>query len=120
MGGVVQSALPHWIEGNYMTVEISPNIKKESQRVNLQGVITDPKTKQVIGDLNDVGYTPTPEERQGLAAKVDVPQAKPIMSTGSSELDAKINEKVELYRKQLIEKAKEALDNLWLLLFVAP
>lgn len=106
-----------------MTVEISPNIKKESQRVNLAGVITDPKSKEVIGNLNDVGYVPTAEERAGLVdktsittleivpEKVTVPRTSST-STGSSELDAKIEEKVELYRKQLIQKAKEALDNL--------
>lgn len=105
-----------------MTVEISPNIKKESQRVNLQGIITDPKTKEVIGNLNEKEYIPTQAERiahEQKGAQVSSQEALDTiksslktLSTGSSELDAKINEKVETYRKQLIEKAKQALDNL--------
>ncbi len=49
-----------------MTVLISPNIKKESVRINPNGDEIDPKTKQII-KKNETGYVPTADELAGKA-----------------------------------------------------
>ena len=99
-----------------MNVVISPNIKKSTARIDLEGNEIDPRTKQVITPV-EKPYMPTAEELSGAVTPTPAPEKKADsfaekISTGSSEIDAKIEEKVAIYRKELIEKAKAALDNI--------
>lgn len=52
-----------------MTTIISPNIKRTSERINKDGDVINPRTKQIIS-RNTQEYIPTPEE-----AAIVAPQA---------------------------------------------
>lgn len=91
-----------------MNVIIANNIKKQSARIDVNGNEIDPRTKQVIKPNVPDSVLPPPVSKVGS----ELPLYAPPTSTGSSDLDAKIEQKVEEYRQSLIEKAKAALDNL--------
>lgn len=44
-------------------------LKKEVNRIDLQGNIIDTKTQEIVGNVEDKGYTPTKEDIAILSAK---------------------------------------------------
>jgi len=80
-----------------MTTVISPNIHKESDRIDPQGNIINPKTKQVI-QSNEPEYIPTQEEINKSVAPQPV-----------SKIDELINKKIE---EIINQKVAEALSKL--------
>lgn len=98
-------------------VIISPNIVKESARINNNGDIINPKTKQII-ERNESGYMPTTEELAGIAAK---PQNEPVAQDKAKEplsiqaqIEAKEKELIALkaMKKEQIEQMKKQLAEL--------
>ncbi len=73
-----------------MAVVISPNIKKESVRINPDGNIIDPKSKKVI-QKEEAPYIPSTEE---LNKFVQSPQA-PVGNATSPKADLSILEQIE-------------------------
>lgn len=105
-----------------MTTIISPNIKRTSERINPDGDVINPKTKQII-QKNEQNYVPTPEE----LARIDTttqPEAIEAHTVAVSSLDTpkSIQEEInatkaklallEEQKKSLIEKMKKELEEL--------
>lgn len=92
-----------------MGVFISPNIKKESVRINPNGDIIDPKTKQVIQEIEPEFVAPTepieqpPKELVGEVVK-QFEQTKSIKEL-IAETEATLVQLKEM-RKQEIERMK--------------
>jgi hypothetical protein len=59
-----------------MSVLISPNVKRESVRMDANGNVFDPKTNQKIR-MVDPPYVPTPEEVANLTKKQTEPSVQP-------------------------------------------
>jgi len=94
-------------------VILSPNIKKESVRIDSQGNVIDPKTKQIIKP-NVPDYIPTKEEIEGLAKKQTVPQeTKTNLSITEQIAEAeKRLADLKLQKQQEIARMKEELKKL--------
>lgn len=86
-------------------VVISPNVKKTSDRLNKNGDIIDPKTKQVI-EKKEEPYAPTSEELAKAGAKKVEPGQEPSPQTpsGPSPLKDLIQREVN---KAIVEAIKE-------------
>ena len=99
-----------------MTTYISPNLKKVSERIDPQGNVIDPRTKQII-QKNNQEYTPTPEElaRVDTTTQPDpVPQAteSPTVKATSERTLKTIKEEIAATEANLailkIEKEQKA------------
>lgn len=93
-------------------VVISPNVQRTKQMIDVNGNQIDPKTKQVISQV-DVPYVPTKEEIETMvnkptAQEIDmVEQATgPIVTKTESEnpLAAAIKKQVELQVQEAMKK----------------
>jgi len=80
-----------------MAVVISPNIKKTSERIDVQGNIINPRTKKVI-QSNQTEYIPTPEEVAKIAP--EAPQVATVQS------------KPNVGALSILDQIKQAEDNL--------
>lgn len=83
-------------------VIISPNIKKESARINVQGDEINPKTKEVLVP-KEKEYVPTPEDLKKPEVRVQVPQGK----AGPPE-----NPLAEMIKKQVNAAVQEAIKDI--------
>jgi len=79
-----------------MPVVISPNIKKESVRIDPSGNIINPKTRQIIQPVE-------PEEMQSEVIPT------PIMPAKTSKIDEMISRKIEEIINRKITEALEKL-----------
>lgn len=105
-------------------VIISPNIKKTSTRINVNGDIVDPKTKQVIAPAEQPDYVPTGKDFEELAkkpvgpipmkgSKVQPPNAaqrKPDAPAQEQEGGGTIAELVKAELKNSIVEAVKGID----------
>ena len=81
-------------------IQISPNIHKETVRINASGDIVDPKTKQVVKP-NAPDYIPTREEIEAQINAVPVEQVSRPISTPETKLTIK---------EQIIQAEKHLAD----------
>lgn len=61
-------------------VVISPNIKKESVRINTNGDVIDPRTKQIVSK-NEPDYVPSREEIEAQINAAPAAEQPPVPST---------------------------------------
>lgn len=98
-----------------MTTYISPNIKKVSERIDPDGNIINPSTKQVIKQ-NTPEYVPTPQEQAFVQPQVvqttkhETPKSiqEEINATKLklAELEERKRQKIEEMRRELEELEK--------------
>ncbi len=82
-----------------MTTIISPNIKKVSERIDPQGNVIDPRTKQII-QKNEQDYVPSPEQ----LAQVSPEATKPSVSVVTQQDTPKsIQEEINATKAKLAE-----------------
>ena len=81
-------------------VVISPNIKKTSERIDPQGNIINPRTKQII-QQNTLEYVPTPQA-MAQAIAPEVPQA-PITSHISKDDGMSVLQQIQATKQRLAE-----------------
>lgn len=97
-------------------VTISPNIKKESVRINTNGDVIDPRTKQIISK-NEPDYKPSREE---IEAQINaVPEvSQPIPAETKLTISQQIEQAkkhladLELLKQDEIKRMKEELARL--------
>lgn len=98
-------------------VTISPNIHKEAVRINTNGDVIDPKTKQVI-QPNAPDYIPTREEIEAQINATPVEQVSRPISTETKTIAQQIEEakahlaSLELQKQDEIKRMKEELARL--------
>lgn len=86
-------------------VVISPNIKKESVRIDPTGNIINAKTKQIIKPIEPEYMPPVQVVQPVDPVPIDTPQATPPVS----KIDEMINRKIE---EIVAKKIEQALSNL--------
>lgn len=91
-----------------MNVVISPNIKKESVRIDTSGNIINPRTKEVL-QSNAPEYVPTMQEINANIAKQDAPKTDSMSDKINAMVEAKIAEKIDAI---VAKRVEEALKNL--------
>lgn len=99
-----------------MTTVISPNIKRTSERINPNGDVINPKTKQVIAP-NTQEYIPTPEEAaivapqvtESTTIKVNSVRTLKVIKDEIVSLEAKLAELQE-EKKLKVEEMKKELE----------
>lgn len=100
-------------------VTIDPNLKKEAVRLDINGNIINPKTKEIV-QPNAPDYIPTKEE---IELQINAPKVEPVSQDISTPKETKtISEQIEeakahladleLKKKQEIERMKEELAKL--------
>ena len=97
-------------------VIISPNIRKESVRIDPSGNVINPRTKQIITPVEPEYVAPAPVVETekigtiqgGVADGVEIWQQKPV-----SKMDEMINKLVEKKVEEMVaKKVEEALSKL--------
>lgn len=99
-------------------VIISPNIKKESVRINTNGDVIDPRTKQIVSK-NEPDYKPTREEIEAqinaAPQVIEVPkpttETKLTISQQIEQAKAHLAD-LELQKQDEIKRMKEELARL--------
>ena len=89
-----------------MPVQISANLNKQKESIDVEGNIVVPFTKQVIKSVNADVYVPTSEELAGLTKpKVEVP----VLQTSGLSVQQQIDEaKKHLAQLEELKKLKIA------------
>lgn len=102
-----------------MNVVISPNIKKETIRININGDQIDPDTKRVIKRADEGKYIPTSEEVvRASKLRVPVEEKEEIVVEKKSvvpqdSLSEKIQKIIDVKVKEMVErKVAEALEKI--------
>ena len=91
-----------------MSVVISPNIRKESVRLNINGDIIDPHTKQVIKP-NAPDYIPT---RQEIEAQINAPVEEVFRPISTPETKLTISQQIEEAKKHLADLELQKQDEI--------
>lgn len=89
-------------------VYLSPNIKKETVRIDPSGNIIDPNTKKVIAP-NVPDYVPTPQE-QAFVAPIVTQSTSPLSIQEEIEQAEKRVEELKEKKKQMVEEMKRQLE----------
>lgn len=75
-------------------VTISPNIKKESVRINTSGDVINPRTKEVVVE-NKPEYVPTPEEVSKTVAPAPViTKENPLATAIKAQVQKAVQEQI--------------------------
>lgn len=95
-------------------VILSPNVKKESVRIDTYGNIIDPKTGEIL-KANVPDYVPTKEE---IEAKINMPKEPPAVLPTAKSISEQIAyaerllAELKLKKKEEITRLKQELEKL--------
>lgn len=86
-----------------MTVQISANLNKRKESIDVHGNIVVPFTKQIIKSVDEGNYIPTPEEiQQSLKPKEEV-KPEPVFAPGGNQTGLSVQQQIDEAKKQLAQ-----------------